>query len=51
MQSWSAPLRPNEHAERSIIQAILAGDFPPGGRNCNEISVNIYVIIVKYIIL
>jgi GntR family negative regulator for fad regulon and positive regulator of fabA len=30
MQSWPAPLRPNEHAERSIIQAILAGDFPPG---------------------
>jgi GntR family negative regulator for fad regulon and positive regulator of fabA len=30
VQSWSAPLRPNEHAERSIIQAILNGDFPPG---------------------
>jgi GntR family negative regulator for fad regulon and positive regulator of fabA len=30
MNNWTAPQRPNNYAESSLISAILDGDFPPG---------------------
>jgi GntR family negative regulator for fad regulon and positive regulator of fabA len=30
MNNWTAPQRPNNYAEHSLVSAILAGDFPPG---------------------
>ncbi|NHZ71622.1 MAG: fatty acid metabolism transcriptional regulator FadR [Aquificales bacterium] len=30
MNNWSAPQRPNDYAEHTLVNAILEGDFPPG---------------------
>ena len=30
MDNWSAPQRPNDYAEHTLVSAILDGDFPPG---------------------